>query len=107
MRYLKELKYRKYVKGYSFLLFARRFGDKYGKKLMDTATRTRIDAAKTASKWVFQKTAEATGDLIGNKIADKITSLGKTESKEKEDKRQEIYIPPEKRQQIIDELRLF
>ena len=73
---------------------------------MDTATKTGIDAAKTASKRVVQKTAEATGDLIGNKIADKITSLGKTKSKEKEE-RQEIYIPPEKRQQIIDDLRLF
>ena len=50
---------------------------KYGKKLMDTATKTGIDAAKTASKRVVQKTAEATGDLIGNKIADKITSIGK------------------------------
>ena len=45
--------------------------------------------------------------MIGNKIADKITLLGKTKSKEKEDERQEIYIPPEKRQQIINELRLF
>ena len=45
--------------------------------------------------------------MIGNKIADKITSLGKTKIKEKEDKRQEIYLPPEKRQQIIDDLRLF
>ena len=40
---------------------------------MDTATKTGIDAAKTASKGVVQKTAEATEDLIGNKIADKIT----------------------------------
>ena len=45
--------------------------------------------------------------MIGNKIANKSTSLGKTKSKEKEDERQEIYIPPEKRQQIIDDLRLF
>ena len=37
----------------------------------------------------------------------KITSLVKTKSREKEDERQEIYIPPEKRQQIIDDLRLF
>ena len=50
---------------------------------MDTATKTGIDAAKTASKRVVQKTAEATRDLIGNKIADKITSLSKTNSKEK------------------------
>ena len=35
---------------------------------MDTATKTGIDAAKTASKRVVQKTAEAAGDLIGNKI---------------------------------------
>ena len=107
MRYSTEPRYRKYVKGYGFLSFARTFGDKYGKKLMDTATKTGIDVAKTASKRVFQKTAEATGDLIRNKIADKITSLGKTKSKEKEKEEQEIYIPPEKRQQIIDDLRLF
>ena len=107
MRYSTEPKYRKYVKGYGFLSFARKFGDEYGKKIMDTVTKTRIDAAKTASKRLVQKIAEAAGDLIGNKIADKITSLGKTKSKEKEDERQEIYIPPENRQQMIDELRLF
>ena len=87
--------------------FAKKFGDKYGKKLMDTVTKTWIDPAKTASKRVVQKTAETTGDLIGNKIVDKITSLGKIKSKEKEHERQEIYIPPEKRPQIIDDLRLF
>ena len=38
-----------------FLSFARKFGDKYGKKLINTATKTRIDAAKTASKRVVQK----------------------------------------------------
>ena len=43
----------------------------------------------------------------GNKIGDKITSIGKTKSKEEEDKRQEIYIPADKRQQIIDVLKLF
>ena len=37
---------------------------------------------------------------------DKITSLGKTKCKGKEDERQEIYIPPKNRQQIIDDLRL-
>ena len=52
--------------------------------------KTGIDIAKTASKRVVQKTKEATGDLIGNKIADKITSIGKTKEK-----------------QIIDDLRLF
>ena len=61
---------------------------------LETATKTGIDAAKTASKRVVQKTAEGTGDLIGNKIADKITSVGK--SKEKTNKTEEIYISPEK-----------
>ena len=70
---------------------------------MDTATKTGIDATKTTSKRVFQKTAEATGDLIGNKIADKITS----ESKEKTNKIESIYIPSEKGQQIINDLKLF
>ena len=101
-----EPRFRKYVKGYRFLSFARKFGDTYGTKLMDTATKTGIDAAKTASKRVVQKTAEATGDLIGNKIADKITSAGKLKEKEKTKKAEEIYISPEKRQQIIEDLRL-
>ena len=133
MRYSLEPKYRKYVLCYDFLSFARIFGDQYGKKLintatkaevnaakkfedkygknlMNTATKTGINAAKIASKRVVQKTAEATGDLIGNKIADKITSLGKSENKEKETEAnevEEIYILPKKRQQIIDDLRLF
>ena len=55
MRYWTEPKFRKYVKDYGFLSFARKFGDKYGKKLMDTATKTGIDAAKTASERVFKK----------------------------------------------------
>ena len=97
MRCLTEPKDRKHVKEYGFLSLARKFGDKYGKKLMDTATKNGIDAAKTVSKRVVQKTAQATRYLIGNKIADKITSLGKRKSKEKEDKRQEIYIPREKK----------
>ena len=78
--------------------FAKTFGSKYGKKIMDTPTKTGMDAAKTA---------EATEDLIGNKIADKITWIGKPKEKEKTKEVEEIYIPPEKRQQIIDDLRLF
>ena len=64
MRYSTQPKFRKYVKGYGSLSFGRKFGDRYGKKLMDTATKTGIDAAKTASKQVVKKTAEAAGDLI-------------------------------------------
>ena len=83
MRYSTEPRFRKYVKGYGFLPFAKKFRNKYGKKLMDTATKTGVDAAKIASKRVVQKTAVATRDLIGNKIADKITSIGKPKEKQK------------------------
>ena len=91
MKYSTEPRFRKYVKGCGFLSFARKFGDKYGKRLIDTTTKTGIDSAKTASKRVVQKTTEATGDLIliGNKIADKITSVGKP--KEKTNKPEQIY----------------
>ena len=85
MRDSTEPRIRKYVKSYGFLSFAKKFGNKYGKKSMDTATKTGINASKTASKRVVQKTAESRGDLIGNEIADKITSIGKT--KEKKNKR--------------------
>ena len=76
------------------------------KKLIDTAIKTGMDAARTALKRVVQKIAETIGDVIGNKIADKITWIGKP--KEKETKKvEEIYIPLEKRQQIVNDLRLF
>ena len=55
MRYSTEPRFRRYVKGYGFLSFARKFGNKYGKKLVDTATKTEIYAAKFASKRVVQK----------------------------------------------------
>ena len=69
------------LKAMAFLSFAKKVGNKYGKKR------------------VVQKAAKATGVLVGNKIADKIISVGKTKSKEKGDetnKKQEIYILPEK-----------
>ena len=105
MRYSTEERFRKYVKGYGFLSFARKFGNKYGKKLMDTATKTGMNTAKAALKRVVQNTAEATGNLIGNKVADKVTSIAKPKEKEKTKETEEIYIPLEKRQQIIDDLR--
>ena len=145
MRHSLEPEYRKYVKGYGFLSFAQNFGDKYGKKLMNTAIKTGInfngkygkkltdtaiktgkDFATIAGKKIVHKCAEATGDLIGSKIADKITSVGhskevgsavdptaKPRSKKEKDETnimeetQEIYIPPEKRKQIIKDLKLF
>ena len=113
MRYSLEPSYRKYIKGYGFLSFARNFGDKYGKKLMDTATKTDKEFTKTAGKKVVHKSAEATGDLVGNNIANKITSIDKSRSKKEKDEdnvieeTQEMIIPPEKRKQIIKDLKLF
>ena len=51
---------------------------KHSKKLLDSAKKSTTDAIKTASKRAIQKTAEATGDLIGNRIADKITNISKS-----------------------------
>ena len=60
MRYSTQPKFRKHVKRYGFLSFARKFGDKYGKKLIYTAIKTGIDTKKAASQRVVQETAEAT-----------------------------------------------
>ena len=83
---------------------------KYGKKLLDNAKKSTTDAVKTASKREIQKTTEATSNLIGNKIADKITSVSKksknNEYNDESETLKEKYISPEKIQQIIDELRL-
>ena len=78
-----------FVKGYGFLSFAKNMGKnigksisknligKYGQKPLDHAKQSATDAIKTSSKRVIQKTAEATGDLIGNKTANRIIKLSK------------------------------
>ena len=84
----------------------------YG-KIIDTTKKSGTDAIKTASQRAIQKTAEATADMIGNKIADKITTISKksTNNLPTIDEDAELsthikrYISPEERQQI-DELRL-
>ena len=89
--------------------------NKYGQKLLDSAKKPTADAIKTASKRAIKKIAEATGDLSGNKIADKITSFSKKSTKELPNNDEtdvkiaapkKRYISPEERQQIINELRL-
>ena len=81
MRYLIEPRDRIYLKGYGFLSFAKNMvkslSNKHGQNLLDSAKKPATDAIKTASKIAIQKTEEATGDLIGNKIADKTTSVSK------------------------------
>ena len=73
MRYSIETRDRIYVKGYGFLSFAKNIGkslsNKYGQKLLNSANKSTTDAIITASKRAIQKTAEATGDSIGNKSA--------------------------------------
>ena len=80
----------KFVKGYGFLSFVKNMGknicksmiknfsSKNSQKLFDHAKQSAANALKTASKREIQKAAEATGDLIGNEIADKITRVSKT-----------------------------
>ena len=109
-------KYNIYVKGYRLLSFAKNMGknlsNKYGQIFIDGAKKSTTDAIKIASRTAIQKIAEATGDLIGNKIADETISVSKKLQKnetEKDIKRttpKKRYISPEERQQIIDEIKL-
>ena len=55
MKYSTEPRFRKYVKGYGFLSFARKLGDKHGKKLIDTASKTGIEQQKQLLKKLFKK----------------------------------------------------
>ena len=99
--------------------------NKYGKKLLHSAKKSTTDAIKTASKRAIKKTGEATDDLIGNKIADKITSASKKTFNNNNDNgnnnnnnnnnnnedveitaHEKRYISPKERLQIINELRL-
>ena len=124
MRYSIEPRDRIYLIGYGFLSFAKNMvkslSNKYGQKRLDSAKKSSTDAIKTASKGVFQKTAEATADLIGNKIADKITSVltkksnnNKNNNNNDDDDDDDVEltthkkkcISREERQQIINELR--
>ena len=124
MRCSIEPRNRIYVKGYGFLSFGKNMGkslsNKYGQKLLDSAKKSTTDAIKTAPKREIRKIAEATGNLIGNKIADKITSVSKKPSdnnsnNDDDDNNDDVeltthkkrYISPEERQQIINELRLI
>ena len=134
MRYSIEPRESRYIKGYGFLSFAKNFSNKYSKKLMNTAIKTGTNVnikyskkltdttiktgtnfATIAGKTIVHKSAEATGDLIGNKIADKITAKPSKKSQNEEIQSNEVnneipkerHIPPKERQKIIDELRLI
>ena len=101
MRHSIEPKKSIYMKGYGFISFAINFSDKYSKSLIDKGINVRKTFAKTAGKRILKESAKATGDLIGNKIADKITA-----NPIKKDVTNERYVSPEERQEIINKLRL-
>ena len=97
MRYSIEPRDRIYVKLYGFLSFAKNMGknihNNYSQKRLDSAKKSTTDVMKTASKRAIQKTSEATGDLIGNKIADKTTSVSKKSTKELRNSETEVDKP--------------
>ena len=107
MRY--SIEPRIYVKGHGFLSFAKSMGknlsNKYGKKLLDSAKKPTTDAKKTASKRAIQKTAEATGDLIGSKIADKVTSVSKKPNNNNNNNNEDTDITTHKKRYISPEER--
>ena len=130
MRYSLEPRYRKYVQGQGFMSFAKnignkygrktsdksidvgkKYGKKYGNKLLDNSISAGKDFAKIAGKKVLNKSAEAAGDIIGNKIVDRITKSSRNKAQKEDDcimeETQELVIPPEKREQIIRDLKLF
>ena len=113
MRYSLEPHYKRYVQGQGFMSFARNIGNKYGKKLFDKS----IDVGKSMNKKYGKKildnsfSAGKDFDLIGNKIADRITESARNKEQKKDvrimEETQEIIIPPEKREQIIRDLKLY
>ena len=130
MRYSLEPSYRKYVHGHGFMSFAKNIGNKYGrkifdksidvgkfmkkkydKKILDKSMDAGKDFAKIAGKKVLTKSAEATGDMIGNKIADRITKSTRNKAQKEDDRimeeTQELLVPPEKREQMIRDLKFF
>ena len=88
---------------------SKNLSSKHSQKILDHAKQSATDAVQTTSKRAILKTAEATGDLISNKIADEISRVLKTspennlETNEEEILR-ERYISPELRQKIIGDL---
>ena len=85
--------------------------NKYGRKILDKSMDAGKDFAKIAGKKVLHKSAEATEEMIGNKVADRITKSSRNNAQKEGDRimeeTQEILTPPEKREQIIRDSKLF
>ena len=92
-------------------MLVKKMSNKYGRKILGKSMDAGKDFAKVAGKKVLAKSAEATSDLIGKKIADRITKSTRNKAQKEDDgtmeETQELIIPPEKREQIIRDLKLF
>ena len=115
MRYSIEPRDRIYVTGYGFLSLAKNKGkslsNKYDQNFLIALKNLQQMEKKTASKRAIQKTAETTGNLIGNKTSVSKTSVKALQNNETEEDAERAtpkkrYISPEERKQIIAELRL-
>ena len=93
---------------------------KHGQKFLDHAKKIWYDindvySCQTSLKWFHRQTAEVTGELTGNKIANQITKIAKNSQQNisetvTNDHHKEIpeerYVSSKEKQQIIDELKL-
>ena len=112
-----------FVKGYRFFTFNKNMDKNVGKnisknlsgknsqKLLDHAKQSAPDVLKTTSKRAIQKTVNKADDLIGNKIADRITKVSKTSQQnnsetvtndnDKEIPKERIYLQKKDRKPIM------
>ena len=128
MRYSIQPRDRIVVKGYVFLSFnknmsknlgkniSKNLSSKYSHEFLSHDKQSATDALKTTLRRLIQKTAKATGDLIGNKIADRITKISRSSLQNNSERMANEYdeeilekrhISPEERQKIIDDLLLI
>ena len=83
-------------------MLVKKMSNKYGRKILDKNMDAGKDFDKITGKKVLTKSAEATGDLLGNKIADRITKSSRNKAQKEDDKimeeTQELIIPPQKKE---------
>ena len=87
MRYSKSPRKRRYVKGYGFLPFAKNIGrnlsNKYGQKLVDSATKSATDALKTVVNLIL--TWSTNGVIVASNVANQNATFSITDTK--------LYLP--------------
>ena len=105
MRYSLEPRYRRNVQGQGFMSFPKNIGNKYGRKIfdksidvgkkmsnkygrkiLDKSIDANKDFAKIAGKKVLHKCAEAAGEMIVNKVADRTTRSSRNKVQKEDDR---------------------